>query len=302
MKRVLLTGATGFIGRHCLPLLLERGLEVHAVSSRRRLEGLPNVRWHEADLLDSVQAAQLIDHVRPTHMLHLAWYAVPGKYWTAVENLSWVQASLGLLREFARAGGERLVVAGTCAEYDWRYGYCNEQLTPLRPATLYGTSKHALHLMMDALALEFKLSAAWGRIFFLYGPHEHESRLVAYVIRGLLGHRRVACSPGLQVRDFLHVQDVAAGFVSLLESEVKGAVNIASGVPVSVREIVNMIAEQLGGEGLVDMGAIQPKDEPPLLVANVARLKDEVGYKPMYDLRHGLAKTIEWWRSNAERI
>jgi nucleoside-diphosphate-sugar epimerase len=302
MKRVLLTGATGFIGRQCVPLLRERGLEVHAVSSRRGAEGAGDVRWHEADLLDAARVAELIGSIRPTHLLHMAWYAAPGKYWTAGENLSWTQASLGLLQAFARAGGERVVVAGTCAEYDWRYGFCSEGLTPLRPATLYGTCKHSLQLMLEALALESKMSAAWGRIFFLYGPHEHPSRLVAHVIRGLLRGERVPCTHGRQVRDFLHVRDVASAFVSLLESDVRGAVNIASGLPVSVRDIVGMIAEQLGGEELIDLGAIEPKEEPPLLVANVARLKDEVGWEPDYDLRRGLAETIDWWRNRPENL
>ncbi|HKS27258.1 MAG TPA: NAD(P)-dependent oxidoreductase [Pyrinomonadaceae bacterium] len=298
MKRVLVTGAGGFIGRHALPQLASRELvEVHAVSRSLPPEGLSKeVTWHRADLLNPSEVSELLARVRPDSLLHLAWYAVPGKYWTALENLAWVQASLDLLQQFARAGGERVVMAGTCAEYDWSQCICSEKSTPLLPQTLYGASKHALSLMLDAAAGGLNVSAAWGRIFFLYGPHEHPARLVPHVIRGLLRGETVACTAGTQVRDYLHVQDVASAFVSLLESDVSGAVNIASGEPVEVREIVRRIADQIGGRELVRLGALPtPETEPPLIVADVERLKTEVGWTPAYSLSDGLAETIEWW-------
>lgn len=301
MKRVLLTGATGFVGRHAPPALVARGYEVHAVA--RRVPGADaaaGVRWHAADLLDAEQGAQVLAAVAPTHLLHLAWYAVPGQYWTAPENLAWVRASLSLLEAFARQGGRRVVMAGTCAEYDWTgEGLYREERTPLRPATLYGTCKHALRLVVEAYARQAGMSAAWGRVFLLYGPGEHPQRLVSSVVRHLLRGERAPCSHGAQRRDFLYVEDVAAAFVALLDSEVTGAVNIASGRAVTLRELVNQIAEQLARPELVDFGALPaPAGEPPLLAADVTRLHTEVGWQPRYTLAEGLARTIDWWRAH----
>jgi nucleoside-diphosphate-sugar epimerase len=300
MKKVLLTGATGFVGRQTVPCLLASGYEVHALSSHKH-EGAspPAMRWHEVDLLEEgEEVATLVRSVQPTHLLHLAWYAVPGTYWTSSENLRWVRASLALLQAFAESGGQRVVAAGTCAEYDWRYGYCTEAYTPLAPATLYGSCKHALRLMLEAFARQAGLSAAWGRPFFLFGPHEHPERLIASVINSLLCGEAARCTHGNQVRDFLHVADAAAAFVALLDSEVEGAVNVASGQPVVLKDLIRRIAKKMGRQEQIELGVVPtPPDEPPLLVGDTHRLLGEVGWSPHYDLDAGLDDTIEWWRN-----
>lgn len=297
MKRILVTGATGFIGRQCLPLLSAKGYEIHAVSSRTPSLHFSDVLWHQSDLMEPAQVSQLITDVKPTHLLHFAWYAIPGRFWTSLDNFRWVQASLFLLQAFARAGGQRVVMAGTCAEYDWNYGYCSEKVTPLLPNTVYGKCKHSLQIMLEAFGKQTGISTAWGRIFFLYGPHEHPDRLIPSVIRSALQERPVRCSHGNQIRDFLHVQDVADAFVQLLNSEVSGAVNIASGRPVTLKDVIRKIVRELGHEDLIEWGALQPPPgDPPLVAANVARLSNEVGWRPSYELDCGLEKTIHWWK------
>ncbi|HEX8557332.1 MAG TPA: NAD(P)-dependent oxidoreductase [Pyrinomonadaceae bacterium] len=313
MRRALVTGATGFVGRHCPAELASRGYEVHAVTSREVAPGAESesesesesgaagVEWHRANLLEPGAARALIGRVRPTHLLHLAWYAEPGKFWTSPENFRWVAASLELFEAFADAGGRRVVAAGTCAEYEWGgAGACVEGETPLRPATLYGACKHGLRVMLEAFAAQRGLSAAWGRVFFLYGPHEHPARLVSSVTRALLRGEPARCTHGRQVRDFLHAEDVGRAFVALLDSGAEGAVNVASGEPVALKEVVGALGELTGRPGLVELGAVEaPAGEPPVLVADAARLRREVGWSPRRDLRAGLAETVEWWRGRA---
>lgn len=302
-KRVLVTGAAGFVGNHCLPLLLDKGFDVHAADLTLPENDLQGVHWHSADLLDIQKTDELIETVRPTHLLHFAWYAKPGEYWDSVENLRWVEGSLHLLRAFHRAGGERVVMAGTCAEYDWRQEEdFSELTTPLAPASLYGVCKNAMQMILKDFSRVTGLSSAWGRIFFLYGPGEDPRRLVSSVISNLLRNQTAPCSHGLQVRDFLHVEDVASAFVSLLISPVEGPVNIASGCPVTLKDVVLAAADCLNARERVQFGALPaPVGEPSRIVGSVGRLNDEVNWRPKYDLATGMAHTVKYWRERLLR-
>ena len=300
MKRVLLTGASGFIGQHTIPFLIKKGYEIHAIDiSKKPLHIIKNKKlfWHKCDLQNYSQQKILFAKIKPTHLLHFAWYAVPGKYWTSLENIKWVQASLELAMNFHKSGGKRAVFAGTCAEYDWNYGYCSEGITPTNPQTLYGTCKNSLQQILAQFSKQTGISSAWGRIFFLYGPYEARTRLVPSVIISLLKDEPTRCTHGNQIRDFLHVEDVASAFVSLLQSNVEGPVNIASGQPVALKTIIYTIAELLKKRHLVKLGVLPtPENEPPFLVADVRKLNQQVGWKPKITLEAGLKSTIEWWK------
>ena len=302
MKRVLVTGGTGFIGRHALPELVTRGFDVHVAGQSQPPDDFPSAaRFHRCDLLDSRAAALLTERLAPTHLLHLAWYATPRLFWTSVENLRWVAASLNLHLAFARAGGARAVTAGTCAEYDWSCTDLDEESTPLAPRTLYGHAKHGLHALLEQAALQTSVQMAWGRVFFLYGPHEPPGRLVSDVIQSLIERREARCSDGTQERDFMHVLDVGRAFAAVLDSDITGPVNIASGACVPVRSIVSALGSLTGAGDLIRFGAANRPDEPPRLAASVDRLHGRVGFRPVYDLESGLAHTVDWWRARRAR-
>jgi nucleoside-diphosphate-sugar epimerase len=297
MKRVLVTGASGFVGRHSLPHLTARGFEVHALTHKGSLPECPCTVWHRADLLDGVIVRELLAEIAPTHLMHFAWYSETGKYQESEDNLRWCQAGIELVRAFAAAGGQRAVFAGTCFEYDFGYGYCSEALTPCAPSTRYGASKLALAQLVTRFT-PGAMNTAWGRIFHLYGPYEHPNRLVSSAILSLLEGKRARCTHGRQVRDFMHVDDVASAFVALLDSDIVGIVNIGSGEPVTIHSLVTRITTMMKAEGRAEFGAVcaAPSD-PPVLIPDVGRLRDEVGWAPRFSLNDGLASTINWWRT-----
>jgi nucleoside-diphosphate-sugar epimerase len=298
MSKVLVTGASGFIGRQCLPILVAKGYDVQAVSRRRMEKPLQGVAWHELDLLAAGAPREVMDRVQPDCLLHLAWYAAPGKYWGARENVEWVRASIELLSAFTANNGKRVVAAGTCAEYALNPGECIEEKTPLLPSTLYGTCKHAFGSILESVSRQANLSAAWGRIFFLYGPHEHPSRLVAHVVQSLLRGEPALCSDGKQVLDFLHVEDAAAAFVALLENKIQGPVNVASGRPIILSDLLREIGKQTQRAELIRLGARESSSQVSNVWANVEKLTSETNWKPRYDLASGIQQTIEWWRNS----
>ena len=302
MKRVLVTGAAGFLGRHALPALRARGFEIHALGRTRPAD--PGVVLHRADLLDAGSRRDAVRSVAASHLLHLAWTTEPGRYWQAPENLDWVGASLDLVRCFREAGGARAVVAGSCAEYDWSAGETDRPLretgSPCRPATLYGTAKDGLRRILDAYAASAGLSLAWGRIFYLYGPGERPGRLVGDAVRALLSDRTFATSEGRQARDFLHVADAGAAFAALLDGDVRGPVNVGSGEAPPVRTLLERIGALTRRSDLIAYGARPfPAGEPARIVADVTRLREEVGFAPAFDLDAGLADTVTRFSSEA---
>lgn len=299
-RRVLVTGAGGFVGRQALEPLRARGFEVHAVGRPQPGAEAAGCNWHMADLLDPVQVQQLMEQVAPSHLLHFAWYAVPGRYWTSEENAHWVRASLDLLTSFRAQGGHRVVMAGTCAEYDWTCAGVVTEQSPCVPATLYGRCKHELQEQLAAFSSTHGLSSAWGRIFFPFGPHERPERLVPSVIQSLLRGEDARCTHGKQVRDFLLVEDLGDAFAALLESGLEGPVNMGSGAGLSVQDFVLRIGRLLGAEERLRFGALAaPLGDPPLLVADVTRLREELHWQPAHSLEQGLERTIAWWKTQS---
>ena len=290
--KILVTGASGFIGAHTLQALRASGAEVVAVS-RAPADG---VEHHAVDLLAPGQAAALATRVRATHLLHLAWNASPG-FWSAPDNLDWAAASLALLRAFREAGGVRAVCAGTCAEYAWDEPVLREGATPLAPGTLYGAAKDGLRRIAEAYARQSGLSFAWGRVFWLYGPGERAGRLVADIAAAIAQGRPAETSEGAQARDFLHVADVAGAFVAALTSAHEGAFNIGSGVATPVRDVATRLAQAMGRPDLLRLGARPtPPGERPSLAADVGILRDSIGFAPRFTLDGGLGDVADWRR------
>jgi nucleoside-diphosphate-sugar epimerase len=300
--RVFVTGASGFIGSHLIRLLVREGLEVHALvreqSSLTRIADVADdLRLVRGDVLDTVEVERHIARIRPDLCVHAAWYAVPGEYLDADENAALVAASAALAAALSRAGCSRLVGLGTCFEYDTSAGTLSES-TPTRPTNLYAASKLATFLLLEQIGARTGVEVAWARLFYQYGPFEDERRLVPAVIAALLRGQEARVTRGAQVRDFLHVADVASALWAVARSDVTGPVNIGSAEPVAVRELVETIGRILERPDLLAFGAIPDRPgDPPYVCADNRRLVERCGWRRSRTHAEGLRDTIDWWRS-----
>lgn len=302
--RVLVTGAAGFIGSHVTRRIVQEGHTVWAAvlpgeSTERLANVLNRLSVVAVDLREARAVRELISAARPDCAIHLAWYAVPGQYWTAPENLDCASMSLSLAKALAESGCKRLVAAGTCAEYDWDYGFLSEDITPLKPRTLYGICKNATRQVLQAYCGGVAMDFAWTRFFYLFGPGEPKERLVPSVVLALLNGQTAKCTHGEQIRDFLCVEEVASAVWAVAQSDFSGPVNIGSGQPVKIRTLVEALGRILNKSGDIIFGAL-PTDpeEPPLLVADVRKLKAHTGWAPTWSLEDGLRQAVSWWQSN----
>jgi nucleoside-diphosphate-sugar epimerase len=281
--RVLLTGASGFLGRSVVELLSRQGIDT-VIAGRRHPHGVLASNFFQVDLLGSVDFDELVKSSKSTHLLHLAWYAEHGKYWTSPLNLRWIDATVRLTEAFCLAGGQQVVLAGTCAEYDWSYGYCSEANTPLNPATLYGIAKDVTRRLVTAVCTEHQVPCAWGRIFLPYGPGEDSRRLIPALTDVFDGKRTPFWVNTTAFRDFLHVEDVAHGFLTLLQGEAVGAFNICSGQPVQIEEVVKLLAQSRNADPqlVLDPSTERP-GEPPLLVGDNKKIS-ALGWRAKHEL------------------
>jgi len=269
--KVLITGASGFIGRHLLKCLQSSNIDV-VLAGRNNPAGYPG-DFIKADLLETTDFNNLIFKANATHLIHLAWYAEHGSYWSSSLNLRWVETTIKLVQAFCSAGGKHIVAAGTCAEYDWSYGYCIEEKTPLIPATLYGTSKDATRRLLMAICANHKVTCSWGRIFMPYGPGEDVRRLIPALNNVFTLKQPPFAVGSYSFRDLLHVEDVAAAFVKLLTSGTHGEFNICSGTPTQISEVIKLLANARNQDPKIVLDhSISRTGEPLVLVGDNKKL------------------------------
>ena len=300
VRRVLVTGATGFVGARVMEALAQQpDLEIIGLARRAPPEALrlAGVRWLQADVLDEAGMQAVLREVRPGVLLHAAWYVEHGKFWDAPENQHWLEASLALIAHFYESGGRRVVGLGTCAEYatdgqDSQYPWREDRA--VLPTTPYGIAKAQLaSALFDMAARGTAREAAWARLFHLFGPGEHPARLVPSVIASLQTGQPARCGPGDLVRDFASTWFVGSALAALLSSGVTGAVNVASGVPTTLAALVGHIAALLAREDLLQVGALPGRPgEVPTMVANIDRLRHDVGFHEQFESAVALRRLV----------
>lgn len=296
MARILLTGATGFVGGALLRWLVGDAHEVVALhGSRPPTATGAGIEWRRFDLLRASEAevAELVEVTGASHCLHAAWYTNHADYLVAEINREWLAASLRLAAGFHAGGGGRFIGLGTCLEYDQKWnGRFSEAETPLRPETLYARCKTALFEHLLERSGEAERSFAWARIFFVYGPGDRAGRLIPYIVANLARGERVSAKFGGLRRDYIHVDDLAAQLARIAFSEVQGAINTGTGKAEKIADIFALAGKLAGHPELVDVNDLTGDGQGEVIEADMSRYRAEIGEPAARSLREGLAEIV----------
>lgn len=289
IKKVLLTGVTGLVGKEVIKPLLDMGYEISALTID---DNNPNngVNWIKCNLFDEESVKIAFETVKPTHLLNFAW-ATTGDYLTSAINFEFVKSGLNLLKYFKLNGGKRVVYVGTCFEYKFKDEPLKET-DSVNPQTLYAKCKNALHELAEEYCKLNDLSFGYGRIFYVYGHGENEKRLTAHIIKSLGENKEVIITNGDLVKDYMYTKDIAGGFAAFLDSDVQGTVNMCTGNGVSLKDYSTYIANKLGKTELLTI-KYEPTNQPMIIVGDNTRLTKEVGYKLQYTFEQAIDEILK---------
>ena len=288
-RRILLTGMGGFVGRWVAASLRARGAEV--VNARRPGPGSCN-------LLRSEDRVRALGGAHADTLVHLAWVTEHSTFWHSDLNKQWENATVDLVERFLTAGGRRVIVTGTCAEYDWTLGGAFSEDAPIAPHTPYGKAKAGTGNAILKAAERHGATAVWARVFFPFGIGESPARLVPSMLRACLNDEPLLCGPPDTIRDVWDVRNVGDALAALTLSQSTGPINVASGRGVTFREIGAIVRQITGASDVLRFGE-RPlsRGEPPIIIADTTRLQSEIDVSCPISLERGLQDYLAAFRT-----
>jgi nucleoside-diphosphate-sugar epimerase len=294
--RVLVTGAGGFIGSWVLANLLAD--KHHVIAADRgadrqdRIVGrFPGVSAVSIDLSDGQRVASLLRDTQPEGLIHLAWYANPVDYLESHGNLAALAMTNTLVEASLAAGCRKIVIGGSCVEYDVHDRLLVEN-DRVAPRSLYAACKLAACQVANVMAREVGAELAWARIFHIHGPGEDPRRLIPYVASQLRKGLPVELTDGTQIRDQLHVSDVASGLIALLKPGASSVYNVCSGEPISLRQVLEAVADFCGDRTLLKFGVKPHRANETEFLAGDSRRLRSLGWSPRFGFRDGLRDSL----------
>lgn len=270
MKKVLVTGATGFIGNYVIQELLKR--KIHVVATSFSLEKAQTLPWYKQVTyipfdLKTVSSEKNYFHFfdEPDLLIHLAWEGLPN-YTSSFHIEENLPRHAAFLQNMLLNGLKDLCVTGTCFEYGMQEGELSENL-PTKPSNEYALAKDRLRLFLRGLQKEHSFDLKWVRLFYMFGKGQNPKSLLSQLEQALeRGDESFNMSPGDQLRDYLPVETVAAYIVKIsLQTSISGIINCCSGLPVTVKELVESYLQQTNSSIHLNLGYypynnIEPKD------------------------------------------
>jgi dTDP-6-deoxy-L-talose 4-dehydrogenase (NAD+) len=263
----------GFVGRQVLKFLLGENVLIRCIIREGKKSELPVSKKLESILVtkDLFQESEewwrsALEGIHT--IIHAAWYAEPGQYQLSPKNLACLLGTLVMAKAAIASNTKRFVGIGTCFEYEQSSQKLSTD-TPLGPTSPYAAAKASAYLALSQILPSQGVEFAWCRLFYLYGEGENPRRLVQSIRLSLSEGREVALTTGNQVRDFLDVAEAGERIAKVAICNMTGPMNICSGMPVTIRELAESIADEYGKRDLLKFGARPENPVDPAFVVGV---------------------------------
>lgn len=293
-QKILVTGASGFIGSHLCRRLSMSGAEVHGVSRKIPPKDENCLRWWQGDLADIQAVRNLLTTIKPKVIFHLASHVAGSR------NLELVlptfscnlMSVVNLLTVATEIGCKRIILTGSLEEPE----FDNREIIPASPYAAAKWASSAYARMFHSL---YKTPVVIARLFMVYGPGQQDfNKLVPYVTLSLLRNQDPKLSSGKREIDWIYVEDVVSGLIAIdRASNIEGCtVDLGSGKLVSIQTVVQIIASKVGSQAVPAFGAVPDRPMEQVRVANTQRTHTAIGWKPETSLEKGLEYTIGWYR------
>lgn len=295
-KKVLVIGASSFIGTHLVLKLVEHGAIVHATYLSKKPDFCPNVVVEYLDITDLVAVKNRLKHFQPDYVFNLAAYVNGSRSIEMV--LPTMKANLGgnlnLLLAATEYPVKRIVLLGSMDEHQ-------ELANEISPASPYAASKIASSAYAKMFHSLYQLPIVIAKVFMVYGPNQQDTeKLIPYTITTLLRGERPAFSAGTRMVDWVYISDVVDGLLKLmLVPGLEGkSVSIGTGELVSVRSVISSIFKALHIQEPPNFGIIPERPLETMVAAEVKHTKEQIGWTPSIGIKAGIKKTVKWYQES----
>lgn len=284
MSKILISGGTGFIGKHLLSILEEKGHSCFVISRKENSSPCTSTNFINFDFLFGSSFSNILQKISPDIFIHLAWDVKSQDFVSNTVNKLWYQRSINLCKQFLDNGGKKIIVAGTCFEYDLSSNDVLNEDSKCIPSSLYGKCKNNLHDDLLYFLDEYNYDLIWARIFYPYGLGEEKRKFISYIIDSIKNDKKLFIKQPNDVLDYIHVSDIAEALSLLTNSNVSGTFNVCSGNQVKVENIIHYIRSKFSKR--VDIEYSQ-NSVSKYIVGNASKIT-KLGFNCKYDIYKGI--------------
>ena len=285
MANIYITGGTGFIGRNLVPLLLSQGHNCYVITRNFLSFTQSALHYLKCDLMNCDAFGDLFKVAKPDLLIHLAWDVKSQDFSSCAVNQLWLDKSIQLCKSFFISGGAKVIVAGTCFEYDLSRKVVLTENSSCVPTSLYGKCKDYLHKSLYELCKQYSTSLVWTRIFYPYGKGEEQRKIISYVVNKLKNDQLVNIKTPYDVIDYMHVTDISRALALLANLNISGTYKICSGKGVQIRHIVELTAKRCNKEYLLSFD--DNNETSKFIVGDNTKLS-KLGFNCNYDIYQGI--------------